>query len=217
MKTSKTLLVTRPDYDPTTHYCYHWSEPVIEKAKEKLFRVLDVVNDKVTKDVFESYLRKQEPQFVFLNGHGSETVVTGQDDQPILEGTNLNLIPKGSVVYVRSCYVGSKLGHDLVQYAAAFIGYSKAFGFLRLNNYMKDPLADPLAKFSFEPSNLVATTLLKSKTVGEAHERSKIAMKRNLQYLLSSKASDLERQCATPLWRNYKYQVLLGDTDTCIV
>ncbi len=81
---------------------------------------------------------------------------------------------------------------------------------------MKNPLADPLAKFCFEPSNLVATTLLKGKTVEEAHERSKTAMKRNLQYLLFSKAADLERQCATLLWRNYKYQVLLGDTDACI-
>lgn len=74
MKTSKTLFITRPDYDPTTRYCYHWSKPVIKKAKEKLFRVLDLTNNKVTKDVFESYLQKQKPQFIFLNGHGSETV-----------------------------------------------------------------------------------------------------------------------------------------------
>lgn len=171
MKTSKTLLVTRPDYDPTTHYCYHWSEPVIEKAKEKLFRVLDVITDKVTKDVFESYLIKQQPQFLFLNGHGSDTLVAGQDDKPILEENNVNVIPKDSVIYVRSCYVGNKLGKSLIQYAAAFIGYSKAFGFLRLNNYLSNPLADPLAKISFEPSNLVATTLLKGKTVEEAHDR----------------------------------------------
>lgn len=214
MKISKTLLVTRPDYDPTTHYCYYWSEPVIEKAKEKLFRVLDVTNDKVTKDIFESYLQKQEPEFLFLNGHGSETVVTGQDDKPILDKSNINVLPKDSVVYVRSCDVGSKLGKNLIQRVAAFIGYSKAFGFYRLNNYMRHPLSDPLAKFSFEPSNLVATTLLKGKTAGEAHERSRKAMQKNLQYLLSSKSSDLERQCATPLWWNYKYQVLFGNANS---
>jgi len=170
MKTSKTLLVTRPNYDPTTHYCYHWSEPVINKAKEKLFRVLDVATEKVTKDVFESYLKKQEPQFLFLNGHGSDTVVAGQDDKPILEKDNVNIIPIGSIVYVRSCNVGNTLGKDFVQYASAFIGYSKAFGFLRLNTSMRNPLTDPLAKFSFEPSNLIVTTLIKGKSVREAHE-----------------------------------------------
>lgn len=211
MKTSKTLLITRPNYDPTTHYCYHWSKPVIKKAKEKLFRVLDVADDKAIKRVFESYLQKQKPQFLFLNGHGSETVVTGQNDAPILNESNFNIIPKDSIVYVRSCDVGSKLGKKLIQRAAAFIGYSKAFGFYRLNECMRNPLSDPLSKFSFEPSNLVATTLLKGKTAAEAHERSRGAMRRNLQYLLSSKATDLERQCAMPLWWNYKYQVLFGD------
>ncbi|MBI3955802.1 hypothetical protein HY339_00945 [Candidatus Gottesmanbacteria bacterium] len=213
MRTSKTLLVTRPSHDPTTRYCYYWSEPVIKKAKEKAFRVLDIADNKATKEIFESYLQKQEPQFLFLNGHGTQIVVFGHDDKPILDESNVNVVPQGSIMYVRSCDVGDKLGEDIVQRASAFIGYRKAFGFYRLNNYMRNPLADSLAKFSFEPSNLVATTLLKGKTAEEAHERSREAMRRNLQYLLSSKASELERQCATPLWWNYKYQVLHGNKE----
>lgn len=216
MGTSKTFLITRPTHDATTRYCHYWSEPVIKKAKEKSFRVLDIADDKATKDVFESYLQKQEPQFLFLNGHGTQTAVFGHDDRLILNADNLNTVPEDSILYVRSCDVGDKLGELIAKRASAFIGYCKAFGFYRLNNYMKNPLSDPLAKFSFEPSNLVATTLLKGKTTGEAHDRSREAMRRNLQYLLSSKASALERQCATPLWRNYKYQVLLGDTEAML-
>lgn len=213
MRTSKTLLITRPTHDPTTRYCHYWSGPVIKKAKEKSFRVLDIADDKATKAIFESYLQKQEPQFLFLNGHGTKTAVFGHDDKPILNAGNVNTIPGDSIIYVRSCDVGDTLGKDIAERASAFIGYRKAFGFYRINNYMRNPLADPLAKFSFEPSNLIASTLLKSKTVGEAHGRSREAMRRNLQYLVSSKASALERQCAAPLWWNYKYQVLLGDKE----
>lgn len=211
MRASKTVLITRPSHDPTTRYCHYWSEPVIAKAKEKSFRVLDISSDKVTRDIFESYLRKQEPQCLFLNGHGTKTEVFGHDDKPILNADNLNSVPEDCVIYVRSCDVGDRLGEDIAKRASACIGYRKAFGFYRLNTSMKNPLSDPLAKFSFEPSNLVATTLLKGKTALEAHDRSREAMRRNLQYLLSSKASALERQCASPLWWNYKYQVLHGD------
>lgn len=213
MRTSKTLLITRPTHDSTTRYCHYWSEPVIKRAKEKAFRVLDIADDKATKDIFESYLQKQEPQFLFLNGHGTQTAVFGHNDRPILDASNLSIIPEDSIIYVRSCDIGNKLGEDIAKHVSAFIGYRKAFGFYRMNNYMKNPLADPLAKFSFEPSNLVSTTLLKGKTAGEAHRRSREAMRRNLQYLVSSKASELERQCATPLWWNYKYQVLHGDKE----
>jgi len=217
MKTSKTLLVTRPSYDPTTHYCYHWSQPVIEKAKQKTFRVLDIADDKVTRSILESYLKKQEPQLIFLNGHGSPTVVAGQNEEPILMKDNLNAIPTGSIVYVRSCDVGRVLGKQIALIASAFIGYSKAFGFYRDYRYMRQPTKDPLAKFSFDPSNLVVTTLLKGNTTIEAHQRSRSTMRRNLEYLLSSKATSVERQCATPLWRNYKYQVCLGDGEAKIV
>lgn len=213
MRTSKTLLITRPTHDPTTRYCHYWSEPVIKKAKEKAFRVLDIADEKATREIFESYLQKQEPQFLFLNGHGTKTAVFGHDDRPILNADNLNTIREDSIIYVRSCDVGDKLGKDIAKRASVFIGYRKAFGFYRLNNHLRNPLADPLAKFSFEPSNLVATTLLKGKTAGEAQDRSREAMRRNLQYLVSSKASTLERQCATPLWWNYKYQVLHGDRE----
>lgn len=217
MKTSKTLLVTRPSYDPTTRYCYYWSQPVIEKAKQKVFRVLDVADDKVTKSIVESYLKKQEPQLLFFNGHGSPTVLFGQNNKPILTKDNIGVVPVGSIMYVRSCDVGRVLGQKIAQRTSAFIGYSKAFGFYRDYRYMRAPTDDPLAKFSFEPSNLVVTTLLKGKTALEAHQRSRLIMRRNLEYLLSSKANSTERQCAMPLWRNYKHQVLLGNGAACIL
>lgn len=211
MKTDKTLFVTRPNDDPTTHYCFYWSEQVIRKAKEKAFRVLDVIDDKVTKPIVESYLTKQEPQLLFFNGHGSPTMVSGYNGEPILTRDNVHIIPIGSIVYVRSCDVGQELGAHIVRRSSAFIGYGKAFGFYRDRRFMRTPTNDPLAKFSFEPSNLVVTTLLKGKSASEAHQRSRVAMRKNLEYLLSSKASSTERLCATPLWRNYKYQMLLGN------
>ena len=216
MKHGKTLLITRPNYDPTTQYCYYWSENVKTFALEKSFRVLDIEGPKVTKKIFESYIKKQEPQLLFLNGHGSSEIFAGQDDEPILESSNIIVLTKETILYVRSCNVGSGLGKEIGAIGMTFIGYSKAFGFMRMDKYLRNPTKDPLAKFSLEPSNLVITTLLKGKTVSEAHERSKKAMQRNLQYLLSSKATNNERNCASLLWRNYKYQVMIGNKDAYI-
>lgn len=178
MKPTNSLLVTRPRYDPTTEYCYHWSVPVIAKAKEKAFHVLDVIDTRVTLSILESYINKHRPQLLFFNGHGSPSVLAGQDDLPILHEKNIDLLPQHSLVYIRSCDVGSKLGRIIAKHASAFIGYAKSFGFYRMSKFMKQPRADPLAKFSFEPSNLVVTTLIKGKTAKEAHDRSKAAMKK---------------------------------------
>lgn len=213
MKISKTLLVTRPNYDSTTHYCYHWSHLVIEKAREKSFRTLDLTCEKVTKNNLESYLSKQKPDLLFFNGHGSQTVLAGQNDEPILTEKNFKIIPENSIIYVRSCNVGNILGKKIVSRASAFIGYSKSFGFYRDSKFLRNPTDDSLAGFCFEPSNLVVTTLIKGKTALEANERSKTAMLKNLQYLLSSKALEREKQCAQVLWRNYKYQILIGNSD----
>ena len=38
----KLLLITRPEYDPGTHYLSRWSEEIINEANDKGVRVIDL-------------------------------------------------------------------------------------------------------------------------------------------------------------------------------
>lgn len=218
MAVCKTVLVTRPNHDPTVNYLYFFAGEVIEEAKKKNFHVLDLKGEKATRDNFESYIKSKHPNFIFLNGHGSDEVVVGQNNEPLLIcGENKNLT-QCTVVYSLSCQTGAKLGPSLVENgkAKAFIGYRRNFTFIRNHDYETKPLRDKLASFFLKPSNLVATTLIKNHSVTDAHERSQRSMRQSLHFMLSSKASYEEKQSAPYLSSNIKYQVVLGNKNAVI-
>lgn len=75
----KTLLITRPFYENPTNYLYHWSKPLIDLASRKNFTVIDLEKEKVNRKELEGRLEKVNPELVVFNGHGSETVIFGQD------------------------------------------------------------------------------------------------------------------------------------------
>ncbi len=61
----------RNRYDPITNYMYEWSEPFIKIAENKGIKI-DCVDEKkvIKKEVF-SRIKKLNPNFIFLNGHGN--------------------------------------------------------------------------------------------------------------------------------------------------
>ena len=183
-------------------------------ASHKGMTVLDLSGEKVTRANFESYLRKHGPEIVFLNGHGNQTTITGDNNKPILDVRgDVNTI----VIYARSCDAGAVLGQTLVaKNTNAFIGYKRKFTFMYSPDNITKPLKDPMAKLFLEPSNLALSTLLKKHTAEEAHARSQEAMFKNFRKMVSSQASDEERYGARWLWANINSQVLLGDPKASI-
>jgi hypothetical protein len=215
---NKTILITRPNHDSTTDYLYHWSKPVIDVANKKRFKVLDLEGKKANRKNFESYLFSNNPDFIFLNGHGSEDKIAGYGNEILVDKESFN--SKGfsnKIMYSRSCRSALVLGGIAVKGGMrAFVGYCQDFIFLIDNNYITRPYLDPVAKLFLEPSNLVPTTLIKGHTVKEANLRSKNAMRKVLFRSLSSNASESESKSAPFLLSNMSSQTVHGD-DTATI
>ena len=78
------FLVTRPRYDPATHYLYHWMGIVLLKAKQRGISFIDIEKEDVEKIRVQSYIRKRSPDVVILNGHGNNDSVVGDDNKEIV-------------------------------------------------------------------------------------------------------------------------------------
>lgn len=201
----------------TTIYFHQWSKDVIRFAIARKNKVLDLEGKKANRKTFESYAKKHLPDFFFFNGHGSNEIVAGYDNEPLLiSSKNDELCPK-SIIYIRSCSAAKTLGVSLIQKSAkACIGYNTKFGFMRLIDKERNPLSDPLARLYLQPSNIVATTLLKGHTALEAHLRGLGEMKKNLRKMLSSENPITDSTGIVLLWSNIRGQILLGDPNATI-
>lgn len=208
------LLLTRPNYDSATNYLFHWSEPVIKLAKEKALRTIDLVGGKANRADFIGRVKKTDPSFVFLNGHGGETAVMGQDSEILVSvGDNEDLL-KGKIIFARSCSSAKGLGPRSVSVGArAFIGYEEPFVFMIDSKVSTRPRSDETAKLFLDPSNQVATTLIKGHTSGEADKRAKQAFRRNIKKLLTSEATEDDSSALRFLLWDVNHQVCLGDSD----
>lgn len=214
---NSTLLLTRPDHDRGTKYLYHWSKYVIETAASKGLKVLDLERKKATRVFFNSYIKKNNPRLIFLNGHGGKDCVCGYDNEIILDKKNCKDLLKEKILYVRSCEAGSFLGPLTIQEGAtAFVGYSNKYWLIRSPEKNTKPLDDKIAKLFLEPSNQVPISLIKGNTVRSSFEKSQKDMYRNFNYMISSKATTEERDAAFFLYANFSCQVMFGDVEAKI-
>lgn len=184
------LLLTRPKYDHATHYLFHWTQVLIDIAINRKVHYIDLKQHKASKTRFQSYLSKQPIDTVVINGHGSPTEVAGQDDEIILSTQDGCQLLKGKNVFVRACDAGARLGLALIKSGAqGFVGYSQPFIFARDLDSLHTPLKDEYAIPIFECSNQVAASLIKGKTVNEAHEESLQKYREAIDKFSSSKTA----------------------------
>src|SRR3989338_6543540 len=111
------LLLTRPKYDTATHYLYHWSQILLDEAKEKKAEVIDLERKKACKKVFQSYLEKRPIDTVVINGHGNNSSVWGNEEE-ILSITDGPHLFEGKSIFIRACDSGAILGPVLMQNCA---------------------------------------------------------------------------------------------------
>ena len=185
------LLLTRPRYDTPTHYLFYWAGLLIDEAKKKGVKVIDLDKNKAKQKKLHSYLAKQPVDIVILNGHGNERCVVGQDDEELISaGKNSDLL-KNSRVYIRACSAGKILGKEIVKNGAkSFIGYNEPFVFYHKEEFTTTPLKDDYAKPFFETSNQVGISLIKGKTAKEANEDNKKVYNKVISNLLTSKSAN---------------------------
>lgn len=208
------VLITRPNHDEATNYLYFWTSLVIKTITKKNITVYDLSSKKATQKNFVGYL-KHNPDFVFFNGHGATNLITGYKNEVLVDTNNVFLLSKTKIIYARACQAGKILGQCLINAGTkTFIGYTNNFVFLRIKRFITHPLDDFLAKLFLEPSNLIATTIIKGHSANEANNRSINAMRKNLRFTLSSEAKPEEQAAASYLWSNINCQVLHGNPET---
>lgn len=202
------LLVTRPKHDPVTHYFWYWAGLLINEAKKKGLRVIDLEKTKANKKNLESYLKKQQPDTLIFNGHGSSDCITGHDNEMLVEANVNPEILKDKVMYMRSCESGKVLGPTAIKHGArAFIGYDEPYQFWTGQDAIREPLKDPLAKPFLTTSNQIGISLIKGKTPKEAHADSIAVYKKEIAQLLQSDSENTFLVMAL-MW-NMQHQVCL--------
>lgn len=212
---TRAILITRPDHDLITTYLFHWSSFVIKEEHRKGIKVLDLRGNKADGKRFSSYITKHEPILVFFNGHGNADAITGYDNEPLIKAGNNEKLLVEKIVYARSCDAASNLGQLCIDNGTlAFIGYRKKFAIGYSPSKTTTPINDPVARLFIEPSNLVPISLLKGNKSQDAYGKSQDAMLRNFRFMLSTRASQSQKDAAPYLWANRKYQVVLGDKES---
>lgn len=208
--TSKSLLVTRPEHDPATRYLARWSEPVLEEARKKGVRVVDLHKKKASPNRVRGILEKRSPRLVFFNGHGSDEVVAGHDNEVILGEGDKEAV-EGKILFARACKSAKKLGPaSIANGAVAYIGYEEDFVFSLNENKVSRPLEDRTAGLFLEPSNHVVIALLKGHSAGEANERSRRLYGTNIAHLLTQEGSE-DYDAVKLLYWDMVHQVVCGD------
>ena len=196
---------------PTT-YLFFWSKLVIECAHQKSFRVVDLPGEKSNGTDFSGRVVKTNPSFIFFNGHGSKSAITGHNDEVLVsDKKNLGLL-KDRVIFSRSCSSAMKLGPKSISSGAkAFIGYKEPFIFIFEPKKLPYPLSDKTAALFLEPSNQVAISLLKGHSSLEANRRAKNAFAKNIRKLLTSESKKEDSATLRYLFWDMKHQVCLGN------
>lgn len=207
---SRILLITRPRYDETTHYLFHWAEKIIKLADKKGIQVLDLDKDRARKKELTSMVAKKQPSFIFFNGHGNSNCIAGQHGEVLVkEGENEELL-RSRVIYALSCKSAKKLGPKSIKIGAVvYLGYKDVFIFAYSQEKITRPLEDKIAGLFLEPSNKLVTSLLKGHSAEKAYNYSKNLFIQNMQELLTSNSSNTD---IIPwlIW-DMKNQVCLGN------
>jgi len=183
-----TLLITRPNYEKTTYYLFHWNKKILTEAQDKKVNVIDLAEKRANKKELVSALSKRNPGFVILNGHGDANLITGQENETLIKAGENEQLLEGKVVYALSCKTAQTLGPaSMKKGCKLYIGYSEDFTF-----WFKSPrpLEDPWARYFLDTSNSIPIGLLKGHTVKEVYERAKSLNLKNIRKLIATKSPD---------------------------
>ena len=211
---NKGIIITLPRHDYVTEYLSQYSESIREEAEAKNIKVKELHDEKANKQEFESALKKLDYSMLVFNGHGSEEVITGHKNIPIVRmGTNEGLL-KERITYARSCNAACTLGKQSMKEnkEGCFIGYELSFMFYIDTSRIAAPKKDKIAPLFLDPSNIVPIALIRGNSAAEAHGKGKSQMLRNINRILKNQNKE-SFLLAGALWNNYLGQVIHGNPD----
>lgn len=204
MPNSKTMLITRPFYDPPTTYLFNWSKDIIEFAKSNGFTVIDLKENDANKKNLESRINSQDPKLVIFNGHGNFDSITGFRIDHILVKCNDNEdILSSRIVYSISCESAKELGPKCVEKSTeAFIGFEEGFAFLHEKSWETNPRKDKKAAIFLDIINSIPINLIRGNTTGEAVEKCRNSFEKEIEFFTANYDYDTQHILAWLKWDN---------------
>lgn len=206
-------LVMRPNYERATEYLYHWSVPYIRKSQQLGTSVTDLAGDNASRAQFVQSV--QNNKLLVMQGHGSETTLTGQHYEPILEMQDEGAMLEGKVIYALSCLTGAQLAQYEVNNngVVCFLAYYEEFQFYTKTG--ATPLNDTAATPFFKSSHAFWGAMLEGKTTGEAYAISQSEFQKYIAEWQQSADASAPFIAAALLW-DKDAQVLAGSTTETI-
>ena len=203
-------IITRPEHDKITKYLSEWNEEIIAEAKKRGILIKDLAAKKANRAAFESFVIKQNPELVFLNGHGDSETVKGHKNEPLVKCNDNEKVLNDKTVYALACDSASKLGISAINKGTkAYIGYTDPFSFLTNKNKECRPKDDELANVFKEASNQVSLALLRGKTPKEAYDLSQSKFRELMQRFSASDAAPEAREVRFWLFWDMQAQAVL--------
>jgi hypothetical protein len=212
---NKIILISRPNYDDGTEYLSQYASLVLKRAEEAGIQAKDFLDGDATCFNICKFIEKQNPNLIFLNGHGDEKSIEGHKETLFSVDKNIKLL-KDRIVYARACHAAVLLGKEAVQgNNGCFIGYTSPFSFWIDGDFSAIPLKDKTAALFLEPSNEIINSLISGDSTEAANEKSKKQMIRNMNKILSmeKKREPGAMGLLQIMWNNFEGQVLLGNQD----
>jgi len=122
------LICCAPVFDEVTEITYDESRDAVKYALENRVEVIDLVKEDAVREKVEEALRKYPDALFFHADHGSEDAVYGNDERPVVDLKNVNLL-SGRECYNNNCSSAKKLGVEAWKLGAVYWGYDDVFYF----------------------------------------------------------------------------------------
>jgi len=171
MPIERTMVCTRPDFDPATIYAAYWVGRTLRKLEEFGLRITDLLGEFATKEKLVEALENYDPIAYWGVGHGNATQFAGQDAFIMLEKEVDESLFIGRIVHLTSCLTG--LSGGLLE-SIAGEGAIAAFGYsvelivgVETGNFPNIP-SNKATESLLAPDCAVETMLSLGKTIAEA-------------------------------------------------
>jgi hypothetical protein len=181
-----TILFICADHDTATHYLNKLTEPLMEDAEGRGYRVDRVKGKDENFRNIGKRINRGKYSLICFNGHGTDSAFHDNKRREFLNLSTAHLL-KDTVTFARACNTLKRLGLKAVkQGCEAFIGYKSKLWVVRYHSSECNPEKDPIATKIIGCSNTVVHELLKQKTVKEAVEESHAHSAKEIRELIYS-------------------------------
>ncbi len=127
------IILIRTDNDTASFYLFSYCDEVIDKARKRGHKVITIDSENVKEGEVITRIKKIKPNFVFLNGHGSNSCFYGQKGEKVITREDA-FVFKNKLVFARACNCLNGLGKEAVkQGCKCFIGYNSPFWIARIH------------------------------------------------------------------------------------